>query len=65
MKPLTRDIQFTLIIKFALLIVLWVICFKGAERNTTSMQQWLYGSSVKSAGTDSITSIKQFDSIKK
>lgn len=44
MKKITRDIRLTLTIKFLLLIVLWVVCFKGAVKNTVSMPQWLYGS---------------------
>ena len=43
MKKITRDIQLTLFIKFLLLIILWVVCFKGAEKNTVSLAQWLYG----------------------
>lgn len=45
MNKLSRDIRFTLIIKFLLLIILWCVCIKGAVKNTVSMQQWLYGSS--------------------
>lgn len=46
MNTITRDIRLTLLIKFLLLMVLWIVCFKGAGKNTVSMQQWLYGSSV-------------------
>ena len=48
MNTLARDIRLTLIIKFLLLVILWSVCFKGAVKNTVSMQQWLYGSSVES-----------------
>lgn len=50
MSTLTHDIRVTLIVKFLLLIVLWFVCFKGAEKNTVSMQQWLYGSSEHNKG---------------
>ncbi|MCW8400011.1 hypothetical protein OQJ26_14600 [Legionella sp. PATHC038] len=43
-KPLTRDILITLIIKFSLLILLWIICFKGVEKPHQSNEQWLLGS---------------------
>lgn len=43
MKKITRDIQLTLIVKLLLLIALWVICFRGAEKNTVDLGQWLYG----------------------
>lgn len=61
MKRLTRDIQMTLIIKFTLLIVLWVFCFKGAEKNKVSMQQWLYGSGTSTLNTKaSVTEMPNF-----
>ncbi|MCR9191526.1 MAG: hypothetical protein NXI01_02570 [Gammaproteobacteria bacterium] len=43
MKPITKDILFTLCVKFMLLTTLWLVCFKGAEKNTVDTQQWLYG----------------------
>ncbi|HBI21033.1 MAG TPA: hypothetical protein DDY37_00335 [Legionella sp.] len=43
MKRFAHDIQFTLVIKGILLVLLWVVCFKGAERNTTQASQWLFG----------------------
>lgn len=43
-KPLTRDILVTLTIKFILLILLWVICFKNVEKPQQSNEQWLLGS---------------------
>ncbi|CAM3068583.1 Uncharacterised protein [Legionella steigerwaltii] len=42
-KPLTRDILITLIIKFSLLILLWIICFKNVEKPHQSNEQWLLG----------------------
>ena len=44
MKPLARDIIVTLIIKFILLISLWIICFKNVEKPHQSNEQWLLGS---------------------
>ncbi|MDR3443579.1 MAG: hypothetical protein P4L65_11300 [Legionella sp.] len=44
-KPITRDILVTLIIKFSLLITLWVVCFKGVEKpRKENTAQWLLGS---------------------
>lgn len=43
-KPLTRDILVTLIIKFSLLILLWITCFKNVEKTHQSNEQWLLGS---------------------
>lgn len=43
MKPLTRDILFTLVAKFSLLIILWVVCFKSAEKPEKDVHQWLFG----------------------
>lgn len=44
-KPLTRDILITLVVKFSLLILLWIICFKDVERSHQSNEQWLLGTS--------------------
>ena len=46
MRSLARDIKFTLLIKFSLLVILWFICFKGVEKPSISTQQWLLGPSV-------------------
>lgn len=43
MKRFAHDIQFTLLIKGILLLLLWVVCFKGAERNTMQASLWLFG----------------------
>ncbi len=43
MKPFAHDIRWTLLIKGILLALLWVVCFKGAPRNTTQAPQWLFG----------------------
>lgn len=42
-KPLTRDILLTLIIKFSLLFVLWFVCFKHVEKPHKNTEQWLLG----------------------
>ena len=47
MKNITKDIQLTLAVKFVLLIALWVLCFKGAEKNTVGLAQWLYGANTE------------------
>lgn len=44
MKHFGRDIRLTLIIKLALLMLLWFFCFKGAEKNKISADKWLFGS---------------------
>ncbi|USQ13438.1 hypothetical protein J2N86_12205 [Legionella lytica] len=43
-KPLTRDILLTLIVKFSLLFVLWAVCFKNVEKPNKNTEQWLLGS---------------------
>lgn len=43
MKKFSHDIQCTLLIKAVLLIILWLVCFRGAEKNTTQASQWLFG----------------------
>jgi len=43
-KPLTRDIVLTLIFKFFLLFLLWMICFKNVEKSHKNTEQWLLGS---------------------
>lgn len=45
MKPLTRDILVTLVVKFMLLITLWWVCFKDVEKPSKDTRQWLLGSS--------------------
>ncbi|EHL30619.1 cytochrome oxidase putative small subunit CydP [Legionella drancourtii] len=42
-KPLTRDILLTLVIKFSLLFVLWTVCFKNVEKPNRNTEQWLFG----------------------
>ncbi|VEG90504.1 cytochrome oxidase putative small subunit CydP [Legionella spiritensis] len=43
MKPITRDIVWTLFIKLTLLTALWFICFKTVEKPETTTAQWLLG----------------------
>jgi hypothetical protein len=43
-KPLTRDILLTLIVKFSLLFLLWFVCFKNVEKPNKNTAQWLLGS---------------------
>ncbi|MGC1182457.1 cytochrome oxidase putative small subunit CydP [Legionella sp.] len=42
-KPLTRDILLTLIIKFSLLFLLWSVCFKNIEKSNKNIEQQLLG----------------------
>ena len=41
MKPITRDIITTLIIKFTLLISLWIVCFKNVDKSQLDTNHWL------------------------
>ncbi len=43
MKTITKDITLTLCFKFILLIVLWMVCFRGIAKNPVHLAQWLYG----------------------
>lgn len=43
LKPLTRDIVLTLIVKLTLLFILWAVCFKNAEKPNKNTEQWLLG----------------------
>ncbi|MDX1836170.1 cytochrome oxidase putative small subunit CydP [Legionella taurinensis] len=46
MKPLTRDISITLLVKFILLVLLWWVCFRPVEKPVMDARQWLLGASV-------------------
>lgn len=46
MKPLTRDIVVTLIVKLSLLIALWFVCFKNVEKPSKDVRQWLFGTAL-------------------
>lgn len=48
MKPLTRDISVTLIIKLTLLFVLWFVCFKGGHKPMQNASDWLLGAHASS-----------------
>lgn len=43
MKVLTRDISFTLVIKFILLFLLWWFCIKGMRPALQPAQDWFFG----------------------
>lgn len=45
MKPISRDITFTLLVKCILLFVLWWVCIKGSEKPIIDARQWLLGHS--------------------
>ena len=44
MKRFAHDIQWTLLIKGILLVLLWVVCFKDIEKNPVDLAHWLFGS---------------------
>ena len=44
MRTLARDIKLTLLVKFSLLFILWLICFKDVVKPAIDTQQWLFGS---------------------
>lgn len=50
MKMFTKDIVRTLAIKLVFLVLLWVVCFKGAPKNNIDLSQWLYGAQKNSVG---------------
>lgn len=43
MKPFTRDITLTIIVKMGLLFLLWWVCVKGMHPVLSSSQEWLLG----------------------
>lgn len=43
MKPLTRDIVFTLTVKMILLVLLWYFCVRGMHPELSSNKEWLLG----------------------
>ena len=43
MKPLTRDITFTLIVKLLLLFLLWWFCVRGMHPLLSTSQDWFLG----------------------
>ena len=49
MKPFTRDMTITLIIKIILLILLWWVCVKGLHPVLSSAQEWMLGVNDKAA----------------
>jgi len=50
MKPITREISFTLFIKLTLLFILWFICFKGHHKPIKDSREWFLGANaVKNA----------------
>ncbi len=48
MKPLTRDISLTLIIKFLLLFLLWWFCVRTMHPKNEKNDAWLLGSKSQS-----------------
>lgn len=64
MKPLTRDILTTLIVKLSLLFILWLVCFKNVIKPTASTKQWLLGPSLSAISYNSLNN-KDHRSLKK
>ena len=44
MKSISRDISLTLILKIALLVLLWWVGFSHIERPKVNAQKWMLGS---------------------
>lgn len=49
MKPITRDISVTLVIKIILLFLLWWFCVRGIHPVRSTSQEWLLGQAQPSA----------------
>ncbi len=45
MSQAARDIRRTLLVKLLLLVVLWFVCFRGAEKPVVDGPKWLLGTS--------------------
>lgn len=45
MRTIQRDISLTLFIKVLLLIILWVVCFRGHKHPHVDGPTWLLGAS--------------------
>lgn len=43
MKPFTRDITLTIVVKMILLFLLWWVCVRGIHPVRSSGQEWLLG----------------------
>jgi hypothetical protein len=59
MQYLARDIKLTLLIKFTLLLILWWVCFKPAEKPVINTQLWLLGSVSQPNTTDIANTVDQ------
>lgn len=59
MRSLARDIRITLLIKFSLLIILWIICFKGVEKPSMNTQEWLLGTELNAYQSSGTKVLKQ------
>lgn len=51
MKPITRDVSITLLVKVVLLVLLWWVCVKGMHPILSSSQEWLLGKNEQPAVT--------------
>jgi hypothetical protein len=46
MSHAARDIRRTLLIKLLLLILLWLVCFRGTEKPVVNGPSWLLGTNI-------------------
>ena len=54
MRSLAGDIRVTLLIKFTLLIILWLICFKGVEKPSMNTKEWLLGGHANARNSNTV-----------
>lgn len=43
MKPITREISLTLLLKLTLLFLVWFYCFKGTHKPIKDTREWFLG----------------------
>lgn len=54
MKPLTRDISLTLIVKLLLLFLLWWFCVRSMHPTLEKKENWLLGSKKQAVSSQTI-----------
>lgn len=59
MKPLTRDISLTLLIKLLLLFLLWWFCVKGKHFVLSNPTEWLLGNSEQPVQSQTLSNPKK------
>lgn len=58
MKPITRDITITLVIKMILLFVLWWVCIKTIHPVIESRSNWMFGATQSSSANIYVQRVK-------